>query len=480
MINSLVHFPGGAAIALGAAFAALPLASIAQTAGMIPMPKEHVQAIEAQGGLYDGPIATYVAQVGERAATAAGRAGQCGFHVLNSDVVNAFTSPPNCHVYITRGLLGILNSEGELAATLGHEVGHVAANHAGKRQTRSVLTGLGALVLGAVTKSQEVAQIASQVGQLNVLSYSRAQEFQADDLSVQYMARAGYSAYSMSDVLQELQRDETLETRLMGREGQSVPGWARTHPLTSDRVARSAAAAQKSGPRPPDLTATRGIYLAAVDGLTYGDDAGQGFVSGRSFAHPGLGIGFQAPEGFSLSNGVNAVTIAGSKGKAQFSTGRLGGGRLEDYAVSVLRQVIGQTPAQFGQTQSTRINGLDAVIAPALVTNQNGQQVEVLVAAYGVGGDAAYQFITQATAGSSNVFDPLIGSFHRLTAQESASLKAKRIEVVTVRAGDTVASLSQRMAFDTEREARFLMINGLDAGAVLKPGRKVKLVTFRK
>ncbi|OXE36798.1 MAG: hypothetical protein CGW95_05440 [Phenylobacterium zucineum] len=113
-----------------------------------PVPKAYAASIEEQGGVYDGPVAAYVARVGDRVATAAGRGGQCGFHVINSTVVNAFTSPPGCHVYITRGLLSVINSEAELAGTLGHEIGHVNANHADKRQNRTLITGLGAWCSG--------------------------------------------------------------------------------------------------------------------------------------------------------------------------------------------------------------------------------------------------------------------------------------------------------------------------------------------
>jgi len=77
----------------------------------------------------------------------------------------------------------------------------VAADHAGRRQTRSVLTGLGALILGAVTGSGAIGQIAGQVGQLNVLSYSREQEYEADSLSARYLAGSGYSPFGLADML---------------------------------------------------------------------------------------------------------------------------------------------------------------------------------------------------------------------------------------------------------------------------------------
>ena len=468
------------AIALLSLTLAAPVGALAQTGpGMLPMPPEHAQAIEAQGGLYDGPMAAYVAQVGDRAAQAAGKGGQCGFHVINNNVVNAFTSPPGCHVYISRGLLGLLNNEAELAATLGHEVGHVTANHAGRRQQREVITGLGALILGAVTKSQDVAKIASQVGQLNVLSYSRDQEFEADSRGVQYTTRAGYSPYGLAGVLQALQRDEQFETKVQGASHASVPSWARTHPLTSDRIARAVQAAKATGAPPGEGATGAQAYLNAVDGMVYGDDASQGFVQGRAFAHPGLRIGFQAPMGFTLTNGANAVSIAGSSGKAQFTVARLQGRSLEAYTQAVLSQIIGRTPVQLEQPARTRINGLEVFVQPALARTAQGD-VELVVATYATGPDTAYQFVTQSLASKGRVFDPMINSLHQLSAAEVAALKPRRIEVVTVRAGDSIQSLAQRMAFEDNKVERFNLLNGLQPTETLKPGRRIKLVTVAR
>jgi predicted Zn-dependent protease len=479
MTRDLRSFSRNAALAMAAALASGPAMAQAQWVNP-PVPKEHVASIDQQGGVYDGPVAAYVAKVGERVATAAGRPGQCGFHVVNIAVVNAFTSPPGCHVYITRGLLSILNSEAELAGTLGHEIGHINANHAGRRQQRTLLTGLGVVVLGAVTKSQQVAQIASQAAQLNVLSYSRTQEYEADALGVQYLPKAGYSSTGLTETLKALQRQDQLESQLRGQRGQGVPGWLRTHPLTTDRINRTVQITSNPSLAQIPTLGRADPYLGAISGMTYGDDAAQGFVSGRKFSHPGLGVGFEAPEGFILNNGASAVTIAGpNNARAQFAIGRLGGASLSDYAGNLLRQAAGQTPVQVGAAQATRINGIEAVFLPASARTQSGD-VEVAVVVYANGPDQVFQFLAQAPAGGARAFDPLFGSFHRLSASEIAGLKPLRVEVATVRAGDTAASLSERMALDANRLAYFQMINALEPGAALTPGRKVKLVAQSK
>lgn len=450
-----------------------PPAAISQA-----IPREHAAVVDGAGGLYSGPVAGYVSQVGARVAAAAGRDGVCAFHVLNSSVVNAFTSPPGCHVYVTRGLLALINSEDELAAVLGHEIGHVAANHAGRRQRRSAITGIGAAILGALTRSPDIAQIASQAGQLNVLSYSRQQEFEADDLGVRYLAQAGYSPYGLAAMLGALQREDQFDKVLRGREAQQTAAWARTHPLTSDRISRAAQSAAAAGPPPTggELLG-RAAYLRQIDGVVYGDDPRQGLVEDRRFTHPGLRIGFEVPPGFALTNGATAVSIEGPGGvRGQFSVGRMSGG-LEEYAYNVMRQTVGQSPADIGAPQRTRIGGFDAVVLSARAQSSSRNLADVVVAAYDDGSGQAYHFVTLSPAGSGRTWDRVIGSFHRLTPREVAEAVPKRLTVVVVRPDDTVQSLSERMAFDDYRRERFMTINGLVPNEPLRPGQRVKLVT---
>lgn len=459
--------------------AAACLAAGAAPAQTAAIPKQHVEVVDAYGGLMGGQLAAYVDAVGQRVAAAAGKPGQCGFHVLNSNLVNAFTAPPGCHVYISRGLLAIINSEDELAGVLGHEVGHVTAKHAGKRQKRSILTGLGVLAVGAITGSEQAAQLAGQAAQRNVLSYSRTQEFQSDDLAVGYINAAGYAPAGMIDVLTALDREDRLGNRLRGVEGKAAAVWARSHPLTSDRITRAAqraavlTVAGSASERPAP-------YLDAVDGMLYGDDPSQGFVDGRVFTHTGLGIGFSAPVGHELTNTPSAVLINNPSGaRAQFGLGQAPADRLEDYVTTGLQKILGQTPAQIGRTQRANINGFAAVSIAATAQASSGP-VEVAITAYAAEGGRAYHFVTLAPAGRGREFDPLINSFHRLDAREAAAARPRRIGVVTVRPGDTAESLARRMAFTDFQLDRFLMINGLDANTRLEPGRAVKLVTFEQ
>jgi len=453
---------------------AVALPALAQVDRVQAERVQQAQVLESVGGRYEGPQGEYVSRIGERIATAAGLPGRCTFVIVDSPVVNAFTTPPGCYVYVTRGLLAVLNSEAELAAVLGHEVGHVAARHAQRQQSTEAFSGLAAALVGAVTKSDLAGAVANRAAQLGTLSYSRNQEYEADTLSLRYLPQAGYSPRGMTDVLEDLQREDAFTAAVTGRGPRMTPAWASTHPLTTDRISR--VARQASAVDPADRSGqNRETYIQAMAGMVYGEDPDEGYVDGRSFTHPRLGIAFDAPAGFRLANASDAVRISGPSGQqGEFASGRATAGRLEDYAYAVMRRVVGSAAIEQSAPVRTTINDVPAVVLPARATSRSMGRVDVVVAAYAVGGDRAYHFATIAPAGQSAVFDEMYDSFRRLSERE-ASGGPMRLAVATVRTGETADAISARMAGDRRLE-RFLMLNGLRPGEPLSPGRRVKVV----
>lgn len=165
------------------------------------------------------------------------------FTLLDSDVINAF-SLPGGKVYFSRGLAEKFKTEAELAGVLGHEVGHVTAEHADKRISSAMIAqGLiigGSVALGA-TAGAEVAAIGQQVlggaGQGFLLKFGRDEENESDALGLRYMTKAGYNPEGMLRVMEVL-RDAG------GGGGQ--PEWLSTHPLPETRIKRIQATLQQS------------------------------------------------------------------------------------------------------------------------------------------------------------------------------------------------------------------------------------------
>lgn len=463
-----------------AAFAIAPMnaqAQVVKPADQARAAQQHPQIIAQFGGAIEGSLGTYVSNIGEKTARAADLAGKCKFTVLNSDVVNAF-AVPGCYIYVTRGLLTIMNSEDELAAVLGHEVGHIQGKHSYRRQRASTLSTLGAIALGVATKSQDIMQQASQLAQMYTLSYSREQENQSDDYGVHHLRANGYNMFAASDIMAALGAQEALDARVNNREARQIPNWARSHPVSSEREARTSAAATRLGATrttPPEIVTP---FLNAINGLLVGDDPAQGFVNGRVFSHPTIKITFEAPAGYTLSNAPEAVQFQGPNNiRGQFAGGGNLSGGLDVYANSVLRGILGQTRAQIGAPQASNVNGIPAVSLLARAQTQNGQIVEVAIMAYNVN-NKAFHFAIIGPAGQLNPTYPMTQSFRMLNDAEIAQLRPRKIEIVTVRNGDTIASLSSRMAYSDYQADRFKMINAITTDRALVAGEKIKIVTY--
>ena len=437
--------------------------------------EQHPQLLASFGGEYGGEENDYVKRLGGKMAAAAGLDDQCTFTLVNSDVVNAF-AVPGCFIYVTRGLMGIVTSEAELASVLGHEIGHIVASHSARQQRRSIWQALGVIVI-SLAGSERLTQLASTAATFLGLRYSRSQEYEADDLGIRYVSAAGYDPYAAADMLAALGRQAQYLASIGGRDAaKAMPEWASSHPLTNKRVSRAKETAGAAGMAPDALPENEAAYLNHVDGLLYGDDPEQGFVLGRRFAHPVMRIGFEAPEGFTLTNSPQAIALAGpGEMRGEFGGGELRGGDLGDYARRLVGEVFGDMPAAVGSAQALTVNGLPALIIPAEIQTEGGT-MRLAMAVYDAGGGRAYHFVMASPLADSNMvaIERLFASFRLLGAEEIARLRPRVIRVVTVGPGDSAASLAGRMA-DANGRALFTTLNG---DVPFEPGARVKIVTW--
>ena len=439
----------------------------------------HPQLLAEFGGAMTGPQAQYVEQVGKNIAVQSGLGqAQSSFTVslVNSPVNNAFAIPGG-YVYTTRQLVTLMNNEAELAGVLGHEVAHVALRHSQRRQQaaqKNQLLGVGAAILSSVLLGsnplgQQLGQAALQGSQMLTLKFSRSQELEADVKGIEYLNKAGYDPRAMATVLASLAAQNALDARLQGRQNATIPEWASTHPDPASRVQAALSRAQgMTG------VTNRDTFLTRIDGLTYGDDPAQGLVEGNQFIHPDLRLAFRTPQGFYMVNGTRAVTINGESGKAQFTTGPYSG-NLQTYVNNVFGALSEQQQIRPSSIQTTSVNGLPAAYGTARVNNGNSQ-VDVTVFAYEFANDRAYHFLAITPAGRSGTFNSMYQSVRRISAQEASNVVPRKLDVVTVGSGDTVASLANRMAYSSNQEERFRVLNGLSSGEGVRAGQKVKIV----
>ncbi len=440
--------------------------------------QEHAKIIKAFG-VPEGTkeLQAYITSVGDRVAVHTERPEvDYKFYLLDDPMVNAFALPGG-YIYVTRGLVAQANSEAELAAVLGHEIGHVTGRHSAERYSRGVVTSLGTMVLSAALDNASASQALGVGSNLFMKSYSRTQEHEADTLGIRYLARSGYNPRAMAAFLTALEAQTELERRIAGQGGSGqVPNWFSTHPVTGDRIQKTiaeAAAQQTSG------EIKRDEYLRMLDGLIYGDSPKQGFVRGRDFYHTQMNFTFSVPPGFRMINQPDKIVASDGNGSIILFDAAGNRDNLDPY--SYLTQVWLDSQS-LSDAERIEINGKSAATASFSGT-VNNQPVTIRLVAVRWSADTFFRFqlAVPRNAASALVEDMkrTTYSLRRLTAQEKKDIKPHRIRIVTAQAGDTVAALARRMPFDTYQEERFRALNALPPGQGLQAGQKYKIISAR-
>lgn len=200
-------------------------------------------AQEFGGPVQNAQLQQYVTNIGKRlAAETEGYFPtlEWEFTLLDSPVINAFALPGG-KVFITRGLAERMTNEAQMAAVLGHEVGHVSAQHTARRIGQQTLFNAGVVVAGlAVGLSDEQSSV-RKVGQyavpalavggnLVLLKFGRDEEAQSDYLGMRYMTKIGYNPRAQLQVM------EILREASGGGGGQIE--WLSTHPMPDTRIQR--------------------------------------------------------------------------------------------------------------------------------------------------------------------------------------------------------------------------------------------------
>jgi len=432
--------------------------------------REHQRILAAYGGSYDDPrLLIMLAQTVDRLGAVSQRPDlKYDVTVLNSPSVNAFALPSG-QLYVTRGLLALANDEAELASVLSHEMAHVIARHAAIREDQARQAALMNRVATDLLSDPQLGALALAKSKITLASFSRAQEFEADGIGVGIASRAGYDPYGAQRFLSSLGANAQLRAQSANIDPRA-PDFLSSHPATPERVSNAQnSARQIAGPAPGGRNKRE--YLAAIDGLVFGEDPSEGFVRGRRFLHPKLGFTFTAPEGFSLENTAQAV----------FGVKDGGGQALRLDVVAVPNEQPLTEYLVSGWIENIDPSSVEALTInghPAATATASGDQWTFRLYTVRFGSDV-YRFIFAAksrTDAVDRVFRDSIQSFRRMTLSEIKLAKPHRIKVVTAGPRDTVERLARRMAVSDRHVERFRVLNGLNAGDKVQPGDRVKVV----
>jgi predicted Zn-dependent protease len=410
--------------------------SLIGTQQEIDMGRQAATQVKAEIGLVqDDALQAYVSSVGMPLARGSERPDlPWEFHVVDDPSPNAFALPGG-FIFVTRGLMDLMGSEAQLAAVLGHEIGHVTARHSVTQMSRAELAQLG-LGVGMVLLPglQNYGQLASTGLGLLFLKYSRDDERQADQLGFRYALARGYDVRQMATVFQSLEKASELAG------GSSLPSWMSSHPAPPERIQtvdkRVAALDQPLS----DLKVGRDVYLNHLNGLVFGMDPRDGFFDGSTFVHPNMRFRMQFPDGWQTQNTAQSV-VAGSPNNDAAVQLTLAGDTAPEAAA---RAFAAQDGIQAGSAVSVAIHGLPAVAVPFDATTQSGalRGIATFVRYDG----RTFSLLGYAAANAFNTYEDAFhnwaGSFERLTDPALLNVKPKRLRIVQLPRAMTLAQFA--------------------------------------
>ncbi|MEL7216115.1 MAG: M48 family metalloprotease [Pseudomonadota bacterium] len=446
---------------------------------------QHPLILQTFGGEVTNPkLSAYITDIGQRIVARSEQPNApWTFTVLDSDQINAFAVPGG-YIYVTRGLIALADDEAELAAVIGHEIGHVTAKHSARQrdlQREQTLNVLGATLLGGLLGGPAGAGLAQQVGSTigagNAAGYSREQEFEADDYGVTYLARVGYDPSAQADFLNSMQEHARLEASLAGRQFDPTRvGFLATHPASADREQRARALAGRTGST--SGARERARFLDAIDGMIYGPGAELGFVEGTVFYVPAkrIAVDLGRPLEIKVEPGkmsgeselLNMVLELEPDGPTD------PGLWLADGYVAAFFNRFGDGPTP--TIRRMRINGLPAAMTEFAGVIE-GDNVHVTIAAMRhLGNMWRLVTITPRERPQREAILTMIRSFRGLSAAEAGDLVPGRLMIHTVGRGETVSDVAGMMDVDSAPLERFRVLNSLGPNDRLSQGERVKIV----
>ena len=442
--------------------------------------KAHAQVLQQYGRYDDESLQVYVSDIGQRIAKASHRPNlQYTFTVLDSDEVNAFALPGG-YVYITRGIMAYLNSEAELAAVIGHEIGHVTARHSVRQQTGATAAGVGAMVVGILTGSPDLANVAGMAGNALVSGYGRDMELEADQLGAEYLNRIGFEPEDMIDVVRLLKNQEMLEVQMARQENRKprvYHGVFSTHPDNDTRlkeVVRAAKKVENAEDRPDN----REGYLARLNGMAMGDSRAQGVVRGSRFYHGDLGFTLAFPTGWVVDNQQARVLAYPESKDAMIDVSA----QAPPQGVApkeLLGKLLNGVPTT--SAEPLKVNGLDGYAATARSVGLPwGTQGPAMVAVVYYN-NLAYIFkgAPRQAAGLASfepVFMSSVKTFRRLRDNEFVQAEPDTIRVITAGPGTTIEQLAKNSPIRKYPVERLRLLNDLYPDRQPVAGQKLKVV----
>ncbi|MBX2849870.1 MAG: M48 family metalloprotease [Acidiferrobacterales bacterium] len=443
-------------------------ASVAFAAEMTKRQKKlHAESL-TQGPLYDdSKLAAYVSEVGHKALAQSPHADrQYFFFVLDTHQIQAFT-PGSGLIYISRGLLSMIRTEGQLLGVLGHEIGHNVGNHLGRLKAKDRNSRIISTAASILARDGNLGDAIRAYDEVKISSFGRELELEADQLGAEYVYKANYDPEQMLEMLGIL-KDQELFQKQSGEGAGTYHGLYTTHPRNDKRLQK---VIRQAGELPPgEALVGRDSYRIAVEGMVFGqnrrDNAPKGF---DRYNNKTLGITFLYPEGWSRVIKGAKIILKDADKTVQLKISIEKNANKNQSTEQALKS---QYPADLTDLEAfTPTTERDDGTLGRHLT----QRVALSNIARNTFNFEGIARNNQLTADQDKTMVEIIRSFRRLAPQDEVIESIRRIRYERLEPGDTFASISKRLG-KVASEDELRLLNGFYPKGEPEPGRWIKVL----
>ena len=415
----------------------------------------------------------YVTEVGERLLAQSPHAGRTyTFVVVDQPVVNAWATP-DAYIFVTRGILAFFNSEDELAAVLGHEIGHVVGAHSrnavSKQRLGKVLGIVGALATG----SSSTIGLANAVTQTAIAGYGRKQELEADRFGAEVVLKTGYNPTALLDSIQML-RDHDNYQKAVNNSPTVYHGMLGSHPAHQKRLHELVRQSQHLAPK--QLNEPLRDFHQMLNGLRFGDDSATGVVKDGVYYHGALRLSIAFPKDWDIRATPTEVFARSGKDAARMSARRTALPSEAQTPQEYLTETLKRDDLEDGE--AIQVGAYSGYIASIKVADEK-KALRKIAVLYKDGG--VYVFNGEIDKPGSpeqfaKEFEAMVRSTRAMTADDLRLINKQQLHLVMANPGDTYAKLSRTVPIRQNAEQLLRVMNGHYPNGEPRAGDLIKLV----
>ena len=440
------------------------------------MGEKQNKTIESQMGIYQNEkMNAYIDSLGQRlVAQLDNKLFDYKFKLVLQEAPNAFALPGG-YIYVTTGIIPLLESEDELACIIGHEIIHSNNRHSTKKIRRNipfVILEIPGILVGIISDAAG-ALLEAPVKITSAFvsaSYSRKLETEADDEGIILAAAAGYDPNALPLILSRM---VTAIEKVTGNE--ETKSYFDDHPYTPERNNNIYKHIKNIS-----INISKHIsndFLGEFDGIIFGESASKGIIRKNTFLHPDIDFFIEFPEEWIIENQASAIIAYDSTKKSALTLS------IEDPKIS---------PKQAGHNFLKNLNNkFLSTITDSTIIKQNGEigyivkfsentnegVMNAFVLWMPLNGNI-YKFTGVSAKEKQTIVEDATKSLRILTEKEKNSIMQKYLSVVIANGNENITELNKRTANKLDPELTAI-INSIDPKEKIKKGKQIKIVLER-